>query len=1164
MSSSYAAAAAGTGDLWNSGRITSGASQNVAYRGRALTTSARYWFTVRTWDGTGAVSPWATPSTFGTGPGAVWSGAQPIWSQTPTNSWGDYSVSGTATIGTSAATIVFRSHDPANYYFWQFVSGGDRLIARVHAKGVDRTLGVVALAPLGVTLKPGAAHPFTITAFGSTITTVIDGVTVDRRPDATISRGFIGFRAAKGETSSFSRLAVSTRGGSSLWKQSAASTVSDFSCAQARGGILRVLAGTSCTYDPWHDYDLRLNYTATAQPTGVTFRAKDSKNYYLWQFAPATATLVPQQNVGGHFSALTSAKIRLGEKIVTGKTYSIRIVVQGSTIRTWFHGRLVDTRKSARFTTGAFGFRNGGKETSRFTSMSVHSLSGAMVYSNGFEKTSIDVPCGTVAKHAVTIGKSAACLIRSGAVSDWLFTRGQVDLPDKAIAWASVYATGSSPKPTRQYVYKLYVNGQYVGMGPTQSIGSELRYDGYDVTSLLKAGQSNALGALLYTTKDHRFIAKLVVHFTDGTSQIFGTGSSWTTLPGLATFPTVGSIGTSYYTAPKENIDSSHYPFGFATPSFDDRAWDTAQTAPRFASLRATPFAKVVQRYPTPTKITRLRDGDYVVDFGRTWAGGVRLTLPSGHARVVGIEYGEMLDKTTKEPTVQSNLSTGNRYRDEWTFAGGTKTMESWGLRVFRYVEIENSPVPITAKNLQAAAELSPFDEDAATFTSSDSTLNAVWALSRNTMEANTVNLYVDSWTRERGAYEADAYIQQREGAVLGSDRQLGIYTMDYLLAHPSWPTEWRLYDILSVHDAWQRSGDLSQARRSYTTLKTILLTKYLDKKTGLIKHPSSKDIVDWPAGERDGYRMTDYDTVVNVLTYRDLADMAALAHALGQTNDAATYTRQAAALKTAVNARLFDRATGSYRDGLETATARPIAHHAIQASAFALAFGLVDPANQPRVVAALKAKGMACSVYCAAFLLPGLYSAGAGDVANALLTSTGTRSWVNMIKVGAGSTMEAWDASLKSNTTYSHPWAASPTYDVAEGLLGVLPTAAGYSTFDVRPQPGAIASAAVTVPTVRGSIGASYHRVAGNRVDAAVQVPSTTAARVILPAAGSSKTVYVDGVARQGVRSGSTVAVSGLPSGCHVLSTQAGGAAERDQLLLGTCTTPYRSGGAS
>ena len=660
-------------------------------------------------------------------------------------------------------------------------------------------------------------------------------------------------------------------------------------------------------------------------------------------------------------------------------------------------------------------------------------------------------------------------------------------------------------------------------------------------------------------------MADLVVHYADGTSQIFGTGSSWTTLPGLATFPSVGSIGTVYYTAPKENIDSSHYPFGFATAAYDDRTWDTAQTQKAFTALKATPIDKVVQQYHAPTKVTKLHDGDYVVDFGRTWAGGVRLSLPAGKTRAVGIEYGEMLDRSTKEPTVQYNLSAGNRYRDEWTFSGGARTMESWGLRVFRYVEIENSPVPITAKNLQAVAELSPFDEDAATFSSSDSTLNAVWTLSRNTMEANTVDLYVDSWTRERAAYEADAYIQQREGAVLGSDRALGVYTMDYLLAHPSWPTEWRLYDILSVHDAWQRSGDLSQARRSYATLKTILLTKYLDSRTGLIKHPSSKDIVDWPGGERDGYVMTDYDTVVNVLTYRDLVDMAALAGALGHASDASTYSRQAAALKKAVNSRLYDSRTGSYRDGLQTKTAAPIAHHAIHASAFALAFGVVDPANQPRVVASIKAKGMVCSVYCAAFMLPGLYSAGAGDVADAFLTSTGTRSWVNMIKAGAGSTMEAWDASLKSNTTYSHPWGASPTYDVAEGMFGVLPTSPGYERFDVRPQPGAIASAAVTVPTLRGSIGVAFHRASGGLVDAAVQVPSTTVARVLLPAgSGSSTTVYVDGVARTAKRVGQTLAVGGLPSGCHVLSTRAGGAADRDPLLLKTCTTPYRAGGAS
>ena len=85
------------------------------------------------------------------------------------------------------------------------------------------------------------------------------------------------------------------------------------------------------------------------------------------------------------------------------------------------------------------------------------------------------------------------------------------------------------------------------------------------------------------------------------------------------------------------------------------------------------------------------------------------------------------------------------------------------------------------------------------------------------------------------------------------------------------------------------------------------------------------------------------------------------------------------------------------------------------------------------------------------------------------LLTGTGTRSWRHMIALGAGSPMEAWDPSLKSNTTFSHPWAGSPAYLVYRGALGIEALEPGYTRFAVRPQPGGLTHAEGVTPTVRG-----------------------------------------------------------------------------------------------
>ena len=211
------------------------------------------------------------------------------------------------------------------------------------------------------------------------------------------------------------------------------------------------------------------------------------------------------------------------------------------------------------------------------------------------------MPCGLVANGAVTVGKANACLIRSGATSDWLFARGQATLADKPIAWATLYATASSPVPTRQYVYKMYVNGHYVGLGPTQSIGSETRYDGYGVTSDLVSGQSNAIGALLYTTSDHRFLAKLVVHSPTAPSRTSerrprGRRSRPLGVPGGRQHGHAVLHRSRTRTSTPPTARSASRQRRTTTAG-----WDPAQAQAAYANLEATPTGKVDQSYQPPT-----------------------------------------------------------------------------------------------------------------------------------------------------------------------------------------------------------------------------------------------------------------------------------------------------------------------------------------------------------------------------------------------------------------------------------------------------------------------------------------------------------------------------------------------------------------------------------
>ncbi len=66
--------AADKGDLWDTGKVSSADTIDVEYGGKPLASSRRYWWKVRTWDGSGAESDWSAPATWVTGimPGDGW------------------------------------------------------------------------------------------------------------------------------------------------------------------------------------------------------------------------------------------------------------------------------------------------------------------------------------------------------------------------------------------------------------------------------------------------------------------------------------------------------------------------------------------------------------------------------------------------------------------------------------------------------------------------------------------------------------------------------------------------------------------------------------------------------------------------------------------------------------------------------------------------------------------------------------------------------------------------------------------------------------------------------------------------------------------------------------------------------------------------------------
>jgi hypothetical protein len=142
----------------------------------------------------------------------------------------------------------------------------------------------------------------------------------------------------------------------------------------------------------------------------------------------------------------------------------------------------------------------------------------------------------------------------------------------------------------------------------------------------------------------------------------------------------------------------------------------------------------------------------------------------------------------------------------------------------------------------------------------------------------------------------------------------------------------------------------------------------------------------------------------------------------------------------------------------------------------------------------------MACSVYGSQYLLDGLYEAGEADYAFELLTSTGERSWWNMIRVGSTISLEAWDMKYKPNSDWNHAWGAAPANIISRRLWGIRPVAPGFSKAIIEPQPGKLEYSQITVPTIKGAIKATFNRTDAEKEVYTIELPGEIYADFVIP----------------------------------------------------------------
>ena len=514
---------------------------------------------------------------------------------------------------------------------------------------------------------------------------------------------------------------------------------------------------------------------------------------------------------------------------------------------------------------------------------------------------------------------------------------------------------------------------------------------------------------------------------------------------------------------------------------------------------RSTDFTKLVVRGEpvAPAKITVNAVGHTLVDFGKHFFGWIEVDAPeAGPFKFI---WGELLDEkgsvqtdpffTREQGRVRCALSEGRfagagwervPYQENAVSAFEPSPVGQFRtVMPFRWLEVLESPFPITAANVRQVPVFHPYDMGEERFDCDSPELVRVHDFCKHTILATTfTGKFVDG-DRERLPYEADSFITQLGTYAITSDDTLARAMADYLATHTTWPTEWKQFFISIIHADWMRSGKTDLVEKHYAAMRDCKSWRHLRRGDGLLvtDGPSvrpapdgtrPKDIVDWAMCYRDGFEFRDVNTVVNALHIKNLRVLAALAVAIGRDADAAQFAAEAEQTFDAFNAKLWDVSRGRYRDGEGTD------HATVQGNAMALACGAVPPERVAAVADYVVSKGMSCSTYMAQFVLEALFKAGRNRDAIALMTSPAHRGWLAMMAKGATITPEFWDLTMPEKgriPDMNHAWSTAPLNMINRYVLGVQPAAPGFAKISVNPHLGSLRRLSAAVPMPRGTL---------------------------------------------------------------------------------------------
>ena len=611
--------------------------------------------------------------------------------------------------------------------------------------------------------------------------------------------------------------------------------------------------------------------------------------------------------------------------------------------------------------------------------------------------------------------------------------------------------------------YLLFVNGEYVGRGPT-SVGGDfldgVHKDAYYDTYVLPCSGDVEIKVLVTSVP------------TVLTEYDFGVSGLWLAVRSLSSL--IHTVDESWdvrllperpHVCYTDYTESSH-PYHKA--KFIDKQFD----------LMRSPLPQLTEEKIIPVEFDKItveggKSAKACLFFDKVYSAYPHISIKCNGKCTVNMTSSENGEGGKFEETVVTD-------KDVCHFSPRMRSIAQIELEI-----INEGQASVTVDEVYIDYVHYPVTEESKLVTS-DPLLNKIYDVCMHTLEICRQTIHLDSPThQEHLACTGDYFIQSLIEYTSLNDSELAkwdiartsnqliiqngrMFHTTYSLIYPWW-----------VHEHYMHTGDKEVINQKALKLLLDRFDTYVSAENGLLEYAPDYMFVDWVVAscERDEFldggnmmshgKMEGYSlhhppkalgqSVLCMFYYNALNKIAALFEICGDNAVAEECRKKAENMKVAINEHLFDNEKGLYVGGLNTKDLVELndwlpentktVYHLKQANVLAVLFGIAPKERAKDILGAVcqNLTKFEMQPYFYHFLLNALYNEGMfGEQGMALI-----RRYESLLNKCDKGLSEAWE---NMNCDYSHAWGATPAYTLKRALSGLEIVEPSYKKVKLSP----------------------------------------------------------------------------------------------------------------